>query len=163
MDDASFFWYQEGEKNVSRFLLQFVFVFQIIPFTIIYEMQDEKTTYYSFVCLAFAICEWVVATIPDVKILFRIRRGQGKSTIHFFGIILISFLAYVYHKNGLPTITALNMLEVYELRESGIYQVGKYGMYVQETLKNTIVQILLTDFYLKKSISLCSLYLEEIF
>lgn len=146
-----FFGIAHDRKLASSFFLQFLLAFQIIPITIIYALTDESTLYYSVVCFSVAFCEWMVFHMKTIRSDVRIVRiPQGRVIIGGLCLLVFFFLLYVYCKNGLPTMMALNIYNVYKLRSSGIYQIGKYAGYLQAVLTKVVIPILLTKFMLDR-------------
>lgn len=146
-----FFGIAHNRKLASTFFLQFLLAFQIIPITVIYALTDESTLYYSVVCFSVAVCEWMVFHMKTIRSDTRIANiPQGRVMIGGLCLLVFFFLLYVYYKNGAPTLMALNIYDVYKLRSSGIYQIGKYAGYLQALLTTVVIPILLTRFMLDR-------------
>lgn len=144
-----FFLIPHGEKRPSTFLMYFFIVLNIIPMTIIYALQDESTIYYTCICIGIMLCEVLVRKIKPIYIDIKIRYID-KIFVALFIFLLVFFLLYVYRHNGLPSLIALNLYDVYELRSSGAYQLSKYMRYIQSLLTSVIIPILLAVFMTKK-------------
>lgn len=134
---------EHGKEKASAFLLHFFFTLQMIPITVIYALKDENTVFYTAICISVLICEIIVRFLP-----VRVKESEhvlsyNKMIIAVFIGLLALFMIQTYRNNGLPTLTALNIYDVYELRRSGLYQIGKYGGYIQAALIKVIIPILL--------------------
>lgn len=147
---AIFFLIDHNRQKVSFFMMHFFFIMQIVPLTIIYEMQDEDTLFYLTICISVMICEVLVKGCGDVNIQFEFSKGRKKWIIMGLFAFMILFILYIYHTNGLPTLTALDIYAVYELRSSGIYQISKYVHYLQDIVVKLVFPILLSSFIMKK-------------
>ena len=55
--------------------------------------------------------------------------------------MIIALVVYIYINNGLPTLMALNFDNVYKLRESGIYKIGKYTAYLQDIVTKVVIPV----------------------
>lgn len=133
------------EITLSTFMLQLFFMTQIIPITIIYEMQNENLLYYLSVIAASFICELLVFYMKPIKMHVTVQYID-LIIIGLFLTILLLFLVNTYQINGLPSTMAINIYNVYKLRQSGRYQIGKYWGYVQDTLTTVAIPILLTKY-----------------
>ena len=129
-------------KKASTFLLDFFYIFQIIPIAVVYGVKNESTLYFTYVCGAVLICEIIIRIFQPISV------GQIYMRINWWWImgagLLVFFIVYRLLKNGLPTLKALNIYNVYELRSSDIYQLNKYASYLQDTIIKVIIPILLS-------------------
>ncbi len=138
-----FFMIEHGKEKASAFLLHFFFVLQMIPITVIYALKDENTVFYTAICISVLICEMMVRFMPVKMRDFQYVVSCNKCIIAVFIGLLVLFIVQTYRNNGLPTLTALNIYDVYELRRSGLYHISKYGGYLQTALIKVIIPILL--------------------
>lgn len=146
-----FFFLNDGRKKVSAFMLQFFYALQMVPLTVIYSLQNESTIYYSVICFSVLLCELLVGNSKDICLQINLeKKFTKKSIITFFFLICFLFILNVYRTNGLPTLKALDLYAVYELRSSGLYRISKYGHYLQDMIIKVLIPILLTRFLLKK-------------
>lgn len=146
-----FIFKSNGEEKVSAFILHFFYVFQMVPITIIYSLQNENTLFYNTICFSVLICELVVNRTSDICLQFNLsKKADKKWIIAFFLIVCSLFLLNVYKRNGLPTLTALDLYAVYELRSSGLYQISKYGHYMQDIVVKVLIPILISRFLINK-------------
>ena len=134
---------EHGEEKASAFLLHFFFSLQMIPITVIYALKDENTLFYTVICISVLICEVIVRFVPVKIKKFNYAVSCNKFIIAVFIGLLVLFMIQTYRNNGLPTLTALNIYDVYKLRSSGLYQISKYGGYLQAALIKVIIPILL--------------------
>ena len=135
-------------KKVSTFMLYLTYLVQIIPITVIYAFANESVAYYNLLCLSFLMCELICGWIKrDSR--WKPNCRLSAFMISAFAVVLILVLVYIYKKNGLPSLVALNIYKVYEIRRSGAFQVGKYANYLLEWVTKVIIPFLLAK-------SLCS-------
>lgn len=112
------FWSINHEsKNTSSFLLYTVFLIQIIPITTIYSLGNDSTPFYITICFSFFICEVIV------KYLYRnnqLNRSFKISNLleKFLFLIMIIAICMVIWRNGVPSLSALNFMNVYDLRKN---------------------------------------------
>lgn len=124
-----FFGIRHTERKASSFLLYLMFLFQIVPITTIYSLGNDSSEYYNILCLSFLLCELIVGYVGERDLLIRnlfISRVMCLS----FACLACLLLAVVVVKNGLPSLIALDIYKVYELRRSGSFQLGKYMNYI---------------------------------
>lgn len=124
------FWAIDHNKGkASTFFLYFIFLFQIVPITTLYALRNENSLYYTVLCFSFLVCLVLVRYVktgtrglpnPTAMMLFN----------RLFTALTVVLLAGIFLKNGLPTLTALNIYDVYELRASGTFEIGKYMGYI---------------------------------
>ncbi len=143
---ALFFLIQHGKQLASAFLLHFFIILQMVPITVIYELKDDNTLFYTVICTGVLLCELIVRFGPAWNLNFRNGKIIGRLMIGSFIVLLVLFLAQTYKRNGLPTLTALNLYDVYELRRSGTYQISKWGRYLQATVIKILIPILLVKY-----------------
>ena len=63
----------------------------------------------------------------------------------------------IFRNNGFPTLIALDIYDVYELRSSSLFKISKYMKYILSNSVTVILPFLLSEFLLKKK------YLKSIF
>lgn len=130
-------------RKVSTFMLYLVFLLQIIPITTIYSLGNDNPVYYNTLCFAFFLCELIVGWWPsNCK---SVKRYSVSAKIILIGIVslLLFLLVYIIIKNGLPTLMALNIYDVYELRRSDRFHIDKYMGYLMEWLVIPMLPFLL--------------------
>ena len=158
-----FFMIRHDKKQASCFFLEMLIAFQILPITVIYEMKDESTAYYTVICLALVVCEWIVSHLKSIRCDFRLWHiPQAQLMKVCLVSALVLFIFDVYRSHGLPTTMALNIYDVYKLRSSGLYHLSKYAAYTQDILMKVFIPVLLTRFvlYRRYVLAVC-VYLAE--
>lgn len=139
------FWgIRHESKKVSSFLLYLVFLMQIIPITTIYAFGGGDAVYYNTLCGSFLICE-LLAQYIRIKDISRLKRSRMISFLMISVMIasMIALMIYIVRKNGVFTLTALNIYKVYELRSSGSFALGKYAGYLFTWLLAVIIPFLI--------------------
>ena len=137
-----FFGIRHTEKKASTFLLYVVYISQIIPISTIYGLCNENSLYYHLLCLAFLVCEVLVGWTRDSAVLKR--NAYISKVMYFgFGIAIILVVFEVIQKNGMPSLTALNIFRVYELRGSGEFQISKYMNYLMRWSVSFLIPLFL--------------------
>ena len=136
------------ERKASTFFLFFVYLIQIIPITTIYALANQNSAYYNILCIAFFICEMITwNNRHDVKIKQRNKTLSSLMILGFFcAVILVLISSFV--ENGLPTLTALDIYDVYEIRDD--FKLNKYLNYLLAMVTQAIIPILITKYILEK-------------
>ena len=124
-----FFLIRHEEHKASSFFLYFVFLFQIIPITSSYALANRSTEYYAVLVLAYGLCCVAVGRTQSGPTI--LRNGMVSKTVGFsyFAAMLLIVLLIV-RRYGAPSLAALNIYDVYELRGSGEFTLGKYENYL---------------------------------
>lgn len=113
--------------NVSSFFLILINLTQIVPITTIFSFSDENAEYYLLLCLAFLICETITVFSSAIVVWFSLDK---KVIVGISLLIILGLLAIIVVKYGGPSLTALNIYSVYEMRESGNFSLSKYSGYI---------------------------------
>ena len=144
--------------RASTSLLYLVFLLQIVPITTIYSLGNENSEYYNILCIAFFLCEIIVGYTCDRTVLQR-NVFISKTMCLCFGACSLLMIVYIVLKNGAPSLTALNIYDVYELRSSGAFQLNKYLGYIFDWLMKVLLPMGVAISLLKKryitSVLLC--------
>lgn len=146
---ALFFGIDHSRRKASSFLLYLMFLLQIVPITTIYGMGNESTEFYCVLCLSFFLCELLVRYVHNEEFF---HRNESISAILFWCMIAVAIvtIALVVYKNGVPSLTALNIYDVYDLRQSGTFQLGKYLSYAFGWVTKVILPFILALSLTKK-------------
>lgn len=126
---ALFFLMPHDGKRASSFFLYFVFLFQIVPITASYAFADRATEYYFVLIVAYAFCILLTGYVGNKKQLQRSRIFTKTIAFGYAGIMLLIMLLIV-RRYGMPSLAALNLSNVYVLRGSGAFSLGKYENYL---------------------------------
>lgn len=140
---------KHNEKRPSTFFLCVIFLLQIVPITTIYSLGNQNSLYYFTICIAFLLCEALVGCIKNNVGIQRNSKISEIIEISFILIVLATFLAVVI-KNGLPSLVALNIYNVYDLRENNPIDVSGYLNYFFQWSVNIIIPFLIAKCLLLK-------------
>ena len=143
------FWsIDHSARKASTFLLAMLYLLEIIPVTTIYSLEGGSHIYYHSVCIAFFLCEMMVRSSP-ATIRFRRNRIFSSIMVSCFAAAVLLLLLILIQENGLPSLTALNIYKVYEMRASGAFHLSKYANYLLTWATNVFLPILITLALLK--------------
>lgn len=130
------------EKNkASVFMLYLLYVSQVIPITCVYAMANDSALYYNIICFAILNAELILGWTGN-NVCVKRKRDWSKCMVYSFLLVLLMLLFIIWMKNGMPTLIALNIYKVYELRGSGIFQINKYGRYLLDWMTGVIIPFL---------------------
>lgn len=124
-----FFLMPHDEKRASSFFLYFLFLFQIVPITASYALSNRATEYYFVLIVAYAFCILLTSYFGNKKQLQRSTVFTKTVAFGYAGIMLLVLLLLV-RRYGMPSLSALNIYNVYDLRGSGVFSLGKYENYL---------------------------------
>ena len=143
------FWsIDHSARKASTFLLAMLYLLEIIPVTTIYSLEGGSHIYYHSVCIAFFLCEMMVRSSP-ATIRFRRNRIFSSIMVSCFAAAVLLLLLILIQENGLPSLIALNIYKVYEMRASGAFHLSKYANYLLTWATNVFLPILITLALLK--------------
>ena len=136
-----FFGIRHSFRIPSTFLMQFFYMMQVIPMTVIFAFQNESWIFYTTVCVSVLAGEIILA-----RCKFKYVYSLELSHIWWTGIavfgILILFL-FVVRLNGLPTTKALDFDAVYDLRSSGFFKSNQYTSYLLSVVSKCLLPLVL--------------------
>lgn len=155
-----FFGIRHTQYRVSTFLLYLMYLLQIIPITTVYGLSNENSLYYHVICLGFLLCELIVGYTLD-RPIFERNTFVSQTMCICFAAAAALVVGVCIAKNGVPSLTALNIYDVYELRSSGAFQLSKYLNYILAWTMKVIFPIFIAKTLVEKkyglSLFLCGL------
>jgi len=104
----------KDNSKTSSIIILLHFMIMVVPMLTIYAMKDESTVYLNMVTSCLILECIIIRLIPEIKIT---KTKQGKYIFYFliFTITVFVYSSMIY-ANGLPSLRALNVLNVYEVR-----------------------------------------------
>ena len=136
--------------KASSFFLLMIYTLQIIPISVVYAFQDiASPVYYNLLMVSFLMGELFV---NNVKIRSNTRPNQWISQNLFviLGILSAVVLIVVFLRNGLPSLAALSILDVYEFRSNLTFQTSKIIGYLLASIEKVALPIIAVRYLLKK-------------
>lgn len=104
----------KNDNKPSSIILFLHFIIMILPIFTIYAFKNESNVYFNLVCSAFCIECILVKKLPTIKIY------KIKNVRYIFytliGIITVLVYTSMIASNGIPTLDALNIYNVYKIR-----------------------------------------------
>lgn len=137
----------KDEKEPSSIFLQLHLIIMYIPMLTIYAFMDKHNEFMLANVLAFLLQCILVKLIPNIKIV----RVKNSKKLLYLLICIITIVVYVsmIRANGIPSLSALNILNVYEIRSNVTYPpLMNYLVFWQAKVINPF---LITVAYLKRS------------
>ncbi len=137
-------------KRASSFFLFLIYVLQIIPISAIYCLKEPSSSvYYNFLLASFVLCELIVLSAQR---RFSVRLGEETSGYLFplFTIAAVIIMAVIVIQNGLPTLTAMDIYSVYDLRENNPFHTSKYVGYLLVCIGMVVLPVMTARLLLKK-------------
>ncbi len=139
------------ERTVSSFLLNFHLIIGIIPIAVIYSLCNGSTAYFTVLCIAYLVAELLVK-VKWKKEGFSSFYIERFTQFVLFGcmLVVLGILGYTFMTNGLPTLTALNFSDVYDLRGDGYFITNEYLNYIYRWTMAVFLPFLLAYFLVKQ-------------
>lgn len=104
----------KDSNKPSSIFLQLHFILMIIPMLTIYALANESGLFMTLCCIFYIMECLILRSVPNLKV---IKIKNSKKIL--YGIILL-ITAFVYlsmiRANGIPSLKALNLNKVYEIR-----------------------------------------------
>lgn len=109
-----FLFLPRGQEKISTIGLKLLFLLIIVPTLSIYALTNAPRPYLYFFLISFCVTILTVKIFPTIKV----RKMRNSNMALFFILGMISFFVYIVliKYNGLPTIKALLLSTVYEIR-----------------------------------------------
>lgn len=142
--------YRHLQVQIPVFVLSLILIAQIIPISVVYYLKNENNLYYTIICIGMLLC--IFLSVINFKSINTIYVYYINYIVVFLVVLLGIFLFYAYKNNGAPTLIALNIYDVYQLRNSNSFVISKYAGYLLQVVTTVVIPILLSFFFLKKSI-----------
>lgn len=109
----------QKDNKPSTISLNILFILMVIPFLALYTGNDQNRIFMYFFSSSFILTLILNKGLPIIKLKL-IRKSH-----YILGLLIFLLSAYTYgmliRLNGAPSLSALNLLEVYDLRESVNY------------------------------------------
>lgn len=145
-----FLFIRHNKRKMSTFAVFLIYFLQIIPITVVYALSDKSAVFYNWLCVVFLIFELLVGWGRKRNILLSQSNKISKFLIPVSILIVTVVIFQTYRMNGVPSLIALDIWDVYKLRLSGLFKQTKYIGYLREWMMEIICPFLLTVFILKK-------------
>lgn len=110
-------------KSISFFLTLILWV-EIIPIGVIYSFCDDSAIFFNTISFGYFTMIFLTQSLPSKKISATEFLSQNK-LITIISITTFILLLIIYKYNGLPSLTALNLLDVYQLRKYGNFYLDR--------------------------------------
>ncbi|KPU27362.1 hypothetical protein TR13x_04575 [Caloranaerobacter sp. TR13] len=117
----SFLWFvsiftvlPKDNTKPSSIFLQLHFIIMIMPMFTTYSFANESNIFLTLSCICFILECQILRIIPSIKL----RKIKNSYIILYWVIAIISVFVYIsmIKANGIPTLKALNLSRVYEVR-----------------------------------------------
>lgn len=121
-----FFMINHEERRPSTFFLQMQYVIAVIPITVIFAFSNENIIYYTVLCFAFAVAEMLIRLVRSI----RLPQVEMMTKILIIVFYLITVIVYfdIIRENGMFTLEAVNIYDVYAVRSD--FELNKYVGYM---------------------------------
>lgn len=103
-------------RNITNIIVLILFLVIIVPTSVIFGTEDANITFYSFINIGFLLTILIWRTSPiKIKQINFISENRIVQSILLFSLFVIALLIFF---EGLPSLSALNLNSVYEIRRS---------------------------------------------
>lgn len=142
----TFIFVPKNNSKASSFFLQLHFIIMIIPMFVIYYSMNKSTNFMLASAMTYIIQCLIVKYVP----LLNIKKIKYSKIILYIMIFTISTFVYVsmIKSNGIPKVSTLNILNVYDLRKNVNYPF--LMVYLVNWQAKVINPFLITISYMKR-------------
>lgn len=147
------------ERKASSFFLLFMYVFQILPITVIYGLYMGNAVFYNTLCTGFWICEWITF-LGKHRVTLKPEWSISKWIIPCLVGVVIFLMFVIYKQNGLPPLTALNIYDVYKLRKSGSFIIGHYMNIILSVSVSLFIPILIAKSIIERKYIITAFFMS---
>lgn len=104
----------KNNNKPSSIFLHIHFIVMIIPMLTTYAFANESNVFLALSCVCFILECIILKVAPNIKL----RKIKNSNIILYSILIINTFFVYgmMIKANGIPTLTALNLNKVYEIR-----------------------------------------------
>lgn len=143
------------ERTVLSYLFRVVVFFTIIPLSSVYAMKDESSTFFFLTCMSFLAVELLLFKKKHNNKVFE-RRSECSINSSRLRIVRISCflvlsitLVLMYAQLGVPSLMALVLDNIYDLRQS--FQISTYTSYILYVSTQVCIPFCIADGFVRKS------------
>lgn len=135
-------------KKPSSIILQIQYITMILPLITLYGLMNKSGFFLAAVCLCFSMQCFLVNAIPNLQIV----KIKNARVMLYGSLILMTIIVYVsmIAINGIPNLAALNLNNVYAVRDLAKYPAGLVGYLVSWQGKIVNPFIITTSYYNKR-------------
>lgn len=152
-----------NKKKASSFFTLLIYITQIIPISAVYALTTiTSPIYYNILVLSFLLCEILVGTVVTTRV-FRPNKLLSRSMLPLFAVLSLGVVLILIAKNGAPSLQALDVYSVYDMRADNDLGIGKYLGHVLRTVTSVFLPILLVNSMLEKKYRWSFLWILLIF
>jgi len=147
-----FLFLPRGERKPSSVGVKYLFILAIVPMLSLYALNDASRFFLYLVVTGFLLTLLTIQMLPTIPI----KRIKNSDTVLFLGIGGMSFLVYalMIRLNGIPTLRALNLSAVYEVRATVNYGPSIMGYLVPWQAKVINPFLIAVTWYKRKYLGL---------
>lgn len=142
-----FLFLPKDSAKPSSIFLQLHYIIMIIPIITLFGLANESHDFMLYITVLFIMQCFIMKSISNIKVI----RLKNSNKVLYALIAMISLMVYVsmIRVNGLPSLKALNILNVYEVRKEVVtpFLMG----YMVNWQAKIINPFLITIGYLKKN------------
>lgn len=139
------------ERKASTFLLDLHLIIAMIPIAVVYGLWNRNSIYFNLLCFAFFIAELLVKASRNPENTSSVVINRFSYFILFgCALVILGMVGYTIGVNGLPSLTALNILDVYELRGGDYFISNEYINYLYRWMMVVILPFALAYCLVKK-------------
>lgn len=109
-----YFFLPPGEQRISAIGTKLLFVVMVVPTLSLYALKDESRCFLYLFVAGFWVTLLTIQILPRI----RVRKIRNMTLVLFLGLGAVSAAVYgiLIKLNGMPTLRALNLSSVYEIR-----------------------------------------------
>lgn len=143
------------EKSVLSYLFRVVVFFTIIPLSSVYAMKDESSSFFILACISFSAVELLLFK-RKLKSKIQVQQYEGpvnsrslRLVRYMCFLILCITLVLMYVQLGIPSLMALVLDDIYDLRQS--FNITSYTNYILYVSTQVCIPFGIADGYIRKS------------
>lgn len=142
------------EKTILSYLFRVIVFFTIIPISSVYAMKDESSVFFLLTCLTYLATELILfkknGNTDTIKLEIDPLKNSNLKLVRFFCFFILAItIVFMYVQLGVPSLMALVLDEVYDLRQS--FQISTYTNYILYVSTQVCIPFGIADGYIRKS------------
>ena len=137
------------ENKVVPYFLLLTLWTQIVPIGIVYSFCGGSVSFFNTINLGFCLVV-IFSNMEPIKELTFFRNINNKSIIYISIFFILILLGVIFNNNGLPSMLALNIYKVYELRASNVFVLNKYFQWFMGAAVTVLIPFIISYTVRKK-------------
>ncbi len=138
------------ERQVIPYFLLLTLWTQIVPIAIVYSFCGGSALFFNIINLGFCLVV-IFSNLEPIKEFSFFNNLNNKNIISIFSVLIFALLCIIIKNNGLPSMLALNIYKVYELRASNTLILNRYLQWFMSAVVTVFIPFIISYIIYRKN------------